>query len=54
MNFDGSVIDGRSSADFVIRDPDARLLTTRGSYLSEPSIPEVELHAAWAGIIYTG
>ena len=33
INFDGSVRDGRGSASFVIRGPDARLLPAGGSHL---------------------
>lgn len=36
INFNGNVRNGRGGADYVIRDPDAKLLATKGSHLFKP------------------
>ena len=46
VNFDGSV------RDRYVRRSNSRLVVIGGSYLWEPSVFEVELHAAWVGIVY--
>lgn len=52
LNFGYSARDVKDGADFVIRDPDSRLLATRHSSLFETLIPGVEL-CAWIGIFCT-
>ena len=50
VNFDDSARDGRGGLDFVIWNPDARLLAVGGSQLFDSTALDVDLRAAWASI----
>lgn len=49
---DDSVRGTMHGARYIIQDSYGRLLVAGGSRLCEPSIPEVELRAAWRSLIY--
>lgn len=43
---------GGNRADFLIRDPDSRMVVAGGSHLFGPSILGAKLQATWIGITY--
>ena len=52
MKFNDIIKDGGKDADFIIQNPDTRLLAARSSFFIELSILGAELHATWVNIIY--
>ena len=52
VNVDSSGRDRRGGADFVIYNPDERLLVAGVSHLFEPSVPTAELYTTWAGVTF--
>lgn len=52
VNFNGSVMDEKGKAEFVIHDLDSWLIVTGSVQLMETSVLKAELRTAWKGICY--
>lgn len=52
INFDGTIIGGIGGVDFIIQDPNLRLVAMRSSSRFELSILEVELRDTRASIVH--
>ena len=50
LNFDGSLVNGKASISFVIRDENARVITMRGEKVYCNSVVGVEVNATRKGI----